>query len=123
MVSHIDHTEHDVDIIVTEHGLADLRGKTPKERAVEIIEQCAHPDYRPLLRDYYARALERTGGAHTPHLLIRVLYPESHHGQHRFVSILPQLETGSDQRIVKRTFHSVALVPHLIPDVDGLGTP
>jgi succinyl-CoA:acetate CoA-transferase len=69
MVSHTDHTEHDVDIIVTEHGLADLRGKTPKERAVEIIEQCAHPDYRPLLRDYYARALERTGGAHTPHLL------------------------------------------------------
>lgn len=69
MVSHTDHTEHDVDIIVTEQGLADLRNKSPRERAHEIIENCAHPDYRPLLRDYYERAYEGTDGAHIPHLL------------------------------------------------------
>ena len=69
MVSHTDHTEHDVDIIVTEQGLADLRNKSPRERAHEIIENCAHPDYRLLLRDYYERAYEGTNGAHIPHLL------------------------------------------------------
>ena len=52
MVSHHDHTEHDVNVIVTEQGVADLRGKSPMERAHLIIENCAHPDYRPLLRDY-----------------------------------------------------------------------
>ena len=30
MVSHVDHSEHDVNIIVTEQGVADLRGKSPK---------------------------------------------------------------------------------------------
>ncbi len=69
MVSHTDHTEHDVDIIVTEQGLADLRNKSPRERAEEIIEHCAHPDYRPLLRDYFRRACQATGNAHIPHLL------------------------------------------------------
>ena len=52
MCSHVDSTEHDVDVIVTEQGIADLRGKGPLKRAREIIENCAHPDYRPLLRDY-----------------------------------------------------------------------
>lgn len=51
-VSHQDHSEHDVNVIVTEQGVADLRGKSPIERAHLIIENCAHPDYRPLLRDY-----------------------------------------------------------------------
>lgn len=51
-VSHQDHSEHDVNVIVTEQGIADLRGKCPEERAHLIIENCAHPDYRPLLRDY-----------------------------------------------------------------------
>lgn len=50
--SHIDHTEHDVNIIVTEQGIADLRGKSPRERAEAIIENCAHPDYKQLLWDY-----------------------------------------------------------------------
>ena len=49
---HIDSTEHDVDVIITEQGIADLRGKGPARRAEEIIENCAHPDYRPLLREY-----------------------------------------------------------------------
>lgn len=50
--SHVDHTEHDVNIIVTEQGVADLRGKSPIERARLIIENCAHPDYKQLLWDY-----------------------------------------------------------------------
>jgi len=51
-VSHQDHSEHDVNIIATEQGVADLRGKSPIERAHEIIEKCAHPDYKQLLWDY-----------------------------------------------------------------------
>jgi len=66
-VSHVDHTEHDVDVIVTEQGLADLRGLAPRERAVKIIENCAHPRYRDQLRAYYEEALKR--GGHTPHVL------------------------------------------------------
>lgn len=67
MVTHVDHNEHDVDILVTEQGLADLRGLAPRERARTIIDHCAHPDYRPQLNDYYERACAR--GGHTPHLL------------------------------------------------------
>ncbi len=51
-VSHQDHSEHDVNVIITEQGVADLRGKSPIERAHLIIENCAHPDYRPMLREY-----------------------------------------------------------------------
>lgn len=67
MVSHVDQTEHDVAVIVTEQGVADLRWKTPKERAELIIENCAHPDYRPMLRAYYEHALKTSEGKHTPH--------------------------------------------------------
>jgi len=67
-VPHIDHTEHEVHIIVTDQGLADLRGLDPKEKVPVIIENCAHPDYRPLLWDYYNRAKEKVGG-HIPMLL------------------------------------------------------
>lgn len=67
MVPHVDHTEHDVDIIVTEHGLADLRGLAPRQRALVIIENCAHPDYKDSLRSYFERACLR--GGQTPHLL------------------------------------------------------
>jgi len=73
MCSHIDHTEHDVDIIITEQGIADLRGKAPRERALEIINNCAHPDYRPILLDYYNRATEKCHHAHTPHILEEAL--------------------------------------------------
>ncbi|WP_347558101.1 acetyl-CoA hydrolase/transferase family protein [Robbsia sp. KACC 23696] len=68
MVSHVDHSEHDVDVVVTECGLADLRGLAPRERAALIIEKCAHPDYRDALRDYVSRAQKQRGGQ-TPHLL------------------------------------------------------
>ena len=63
--SHIDHTEHDVNIIVTEQGVADLRGKSPRERAQTIIENCAHPDYKQLLWDY----LKIADKGQTPHKL------------------------------------------------------
>ncbi|WP_222539418.1 acetyl-CoA hydrolase/transferase family protein [Pedobacter polysacchareus] len=67
MVSHVDHTEHDVDVIVTEQGLADLRGLAPRQRAKVLIENCAHPDYKAELLDYFERACLR--GGQTPHLL------------------------------------------------------
>jgi len=69
MASHVDHTEHDVQVIVTEQGLADLRGLSPKQRARVMIENCVHPDFKPALRDYFLRALEQSPGKHTPHLL------------------------------------------------------
>jgi len=68
-VSHVDHTEHDVDVIVTEQGLADLRGLSPKQRARVVLEKCVHPDYRPQLTDYLDRAAVSAYGQHTPHLL------------------------------------------------------
>ncbi|WP_343598108.1 acetyl-CoA hydrolase/transferase family protein [Acinetobacter sp.] len=67
MVGHVDHTEHDTDILVTEQGLADLRGLAPRERARVIIDNCAHPDYKDALNDYFDRACAK--GGHTPHLL------------------------------------------------------
>ena len=71
MVSHCDHIEHDVDILVTEQGLADLRGLAPRERARKIITCCAHPSYQKALLDYFERACAL--GGHTPHLLREAL--------------------------------------------------
>lgn len=71
MCSHVDHTEHDVQVIVTEQGLADLRWKSPRERAELIIENCAHPSYRPMLRAYFEEACAK--GGHTPHVLSKAL--------------------------------------------------
>jgi len=67
MVSHHDHTEHDVDILVTEQGLADLRGLAPKERAQVIIDNCMHSDYKEQMQDYVEEALKR--GGQTPHVM------------------------------------------------------
>ncbi|WP_277501275.1 MULTISPECIES: acetyl-CoA hydrolase/transferase family protein [unclassified Nocardioides] len=70
MVSHVDHTEHDVHVLVTEQGLADLRGLSPTDRAERVIAHCAHPDYRDRLSDYVERAkAARPDARHTPHLL------------------------------------------------------
>lgn len=69
MASHVDHTEHDVMVIVTEQGLADLRGLAPRQRAQRLIDRCAHPDFRPMLQDYFDRACRESFGKHTPHLL------------------------------------------------------
>ena len=65
MVAHVDHSEHSVDVIVTDQGIADLRGLDPVQRAHRIIDNCAHPDYRPLLRDY----LKLGKNGQTPHTL------------------------------------------------------
>ncbi|GAA5907766.1 hypothetical protein JCM5296_004529 [Sporobolomyces johnsonii] len=70
--THVDQTEHDLDVVVTDQGLADLRGLSPRQRAPVIIKNCAHPDYRDQLMDYYERALAeclKKGAAHQPHML------------------------------------------------------
>ncbi len=66
MVTHHDHSEHSVDIVVTEQGVADLRGKSPKQRAELIINNCAHPSYKELLRDYQKISNQQ---CHIPHCL------------------------------------------------------
>ncbi|MEA3422584.1 MAG: acetyl-CoA hydrolase/transferase family protein [Bacillota bacterium] len=95
MVSHVDHTEHDVNVVVTEQGIADLRGLAPKERSRKIIENCAHPDYKEMLLDYVTRA-EEGKYKHTPHIIDEAL---SFH--ERFI------ETGSmkkqEKSLLKRT--------------------
>ncbi len=68
LVSHADHSEHSVQVIVTDHGVADLRGKDPYDRARLIIEHCAHPDFRDTLRRYF----EMAKGGHTPQTLSTV---------------------------------------------------
>lgn len=65
MVSHLDHSEHSVKILATEQGVADLRGKDPRQRAETIIENCVHPMYKELMWDY----LKLSKGGHTPHTL------------------------------------------------------
>jgi succinate CoA transferase len=67
MVSHLDHSEHSVKILATEQGVADLRGKDPRQRAETIIENCVHPMYKELMWDYLK--LANKGGGHTPHNL------------------------------------------------------
>jgi succinyl-CoA:acetate CoA-transferase len=86
-VAHTDHISQDVQVLVTEQGLADLRGLAPKARAKLIIERCAHPAYRDQLADYFARAQAHSYGQHAPNILSEAL---SWH--QRFV------ETGTMQR-------------------------
>lgn len=70
--THIDQTEHDLDIVVTEQGLADLRGLSPKERSREMINKCAHPSYRDQLLAYVEQAefeCAKSRSLHEPHVL------------------------------------------------------
>ncbi|MDD2438288.1 MAG: acetyl-CoA hydrolase/transferase family protein [Massilibacteroides sp.] len=62
MVSHLDHSEHSVKIIITEYGVADLRRKSPIQRARTIIDNCVHPDYKDLLNEYLQMGIK----GHTP---------------------------------------------------------
>ena len=62
MVSHIDHSEHSVKVLITEHGIADLRGTSPRQRAELIINNCVDPQFRPMMREYLAKASK----GHTP---------------------------------------------------------
>ena len=71
-VSHVDHTEHDTQVIITEYGIADLRGKCPRERARTMIS-IAHPTYQDALRDYFERACAQPCAGHTPHILSEAL--------------------------------------------------
>ncbi|MFT6591134.1 MAG: succinyl-CoA:acetate CoA-transferase [Rhodoferax sp.] len=91
MVSHVDHTEHDVDIIVTEVGLADLRGLAPRERAEVIINNCVAEPYRHMLHDYVTEAKER--GGHTPHILEKAL---SWHSRYRETGSMLTLEKEAE---------------------------
>ena len=68
MTPHVDVTDHDVDVIVTEYGWADLRGLSPRERAKEIIEKCSSPEYKDELWKYFDEACRKVGG-HVPHIL------------------------------------------------------
>ncbi len=71
---HVDHTEHDLDVLVTEQGLADCRGLAPKDRAQEIINKCVHPDYKPIIQEYFDIAKAdclRRGVGHEPQLFDR----------------------------------------------------
>ncbi|CAO3692690.1 unnamed protein product [Rhizopus stolonifer] len=75
MVTHVDQTEHDLDVFVTEQGLADLRGLSPRERAQVVIDKCAHPEYKPLLQDYFDMATKKclaAGRGHEPQMLDKV---------------------------------------------------
>ncbi|MGZ5569442.1 MAG: acetyl-CoA hydrolase/transferase C-terminal domain-containing protein, partial [Limisphaerales bacterium] len=65
LVSHLDQSEHSVLAIVTDQGVADLRGKSPAARAEAIINNCAHPEYRKILHDY----VSLSGHTHSPQTL------------------------------------------------------
>ncbi|MBI1290519.1 succinate CoA transferase [bacterium] len=54
--SHVDHNEHSVQVVITDQGIADLRGRSPEERAQLLINNCAHPTYRDYLRSYLANS-------------------------------------------------------------------
>jgi succinate CoA transferase len=75
LVSHVDHSEHSVQIIATEWGIADLRGRSPYERAQLIIDNCAHPDFRDTLKRY----LEIVEGGHTPQTLSAAFKMHDHY--------------------------------------------
>ena len=74
LVSHMDHSEHSVQVVVTEQGVADLRGKDPVGRAEEVIKKCAHPDYRDELMGY----LRDVKSGHTPQTLANAFKMHQH---------------------------------------------
>jgi acyl-CoA hydrolase len=86
MCSHIDHTEHSVQVVVTEQGLVDLRGLAPAERARRLIDRCAHPAYRDYLRRYVAAS----GPGHIRHDLGHCF--ELHQNLLRYGAMLPDLD-------------------------------
>ncbi len=86
MVSHADHNEHSVQVLVTEQGLADLRGIGPTERAIRIINNCAHPAYR----DYLRRYLEDSPAGHIRQDLDRCF--ELHRNLQQAGQMLPDVD-------------------------------
>lgn len=67
LCTHLDHSEHSVHVVVTEQGVADLRGKAPAERARIFLDKCVHPSFRAELEGYLSAA----GAAHTPHAIAK----------------------------------------------------
>ena len=65
MVSHFDHSEHSVKVLITEQGIADLRGKSPAQRASAIIENCVHPEYKQILWDYLKSGSQKSHIIHS----------------------------------------------------------
>ncbi len=92
MCSHVDHNEHSVQVVVTEQGLADLRGLEPGRRAQVIIDRCAHPAYR----DYLHRYVRAAGPGHIRHDLGRCF--ELHQNLLRYGAMLPELPDGAGSR-------------------------
>lgn len=86
MATHVDHNEHSVQIVVTDQGLADLRGLGPMQRALEIIDKCVHPAYRPYLHDY----LDRSPVGHIRHDLARCF--EMHTNLLKYGAMLPDID-------------------------------
>ena len=84
--SHVDHSEHSVHIVVTEQGMADLRGLGPAERARRLIDRCAHPAYR----DYLHRYVEGARAGHIRHDLTRCF--ELHRNLIEHGAMLPKLD-------------------------------
>ena len=79
-------------VIVTEQGVADLRNLAPRERALAIINNCAHPDYKPMLLDYYNRALDGTHNMSGVYMTIDVNFDSGVHGNYA--------DTTSNLRVV-----------------------
>lgn len=86
MASHVDHNEHSVQIVVTDQGIADLRGLAPHERARTLIENCAHPVYKPYLNEY----IEKSPQGHIRHDLDRCF--ELHRNLINHGAMLPDLD-------------------------------
>ncbi len=113
MVTHVDHTEHDVQVLVTEQGLADLRGLAPRQRAKVIIENCSHPDYRPALEAYIERAMRYATGRHTPHML-----DEAFHFLAKWKAEQAAMEVAKDIHggLTQADFHHAHIEPHSLGD-------
>lgn len=71
-VTHVDHTEHDIHALITEYGVADIRGLSPIERAHQIIDNCAAPEFRAELNAYLEEAIAQSTHKQTPHVLNKV---------------------------------------------------
>ncbi|ELY40958.1 acetyl-CoA hydrolase/transferase C-terminal domain-containing protein [Natronorubrum sulfidifaciens] len=75
MCPHVDHTEHDISVVITEQGIADLRGRSPRERSRLLIEECAHPQFVDDLEAYLERS--EANGGHIPHHLESAFFWQS----------------------------------------------
>jgi acetyl-CoA hydrolase len=84
MCPHVDQNEHSVHVMVTEQGVADLRGLDPLQRAARIIDHCAYPPYRDYLRSY----VRCSGRGHIPHDLRRCF--ELYANLQEYGSMLPE---------------------------------